>query len=317
MDESPDYSDDEEVFYDAGEECSPDDGDAPSPESRELDEGGRRPCDALRSLPRRFPRTFALIFKVFLPLYLIIAISMLFGYFLCRFEAPGEMHSNNMALAAARMMEQLKQFNLMTINISPLLCLDLYLNGLNGTSLPQDIIDKHNDQLFVLDGLTAAQDLLFGSEFSTANLTVSNVTALRWFMADCATETKLQAIEYQKNVFDGALFSDYIGSEVTFNWIKCPVPDQSDAGKNETDAGDLMNVVTETFVIYEAGAQLEYAQQRWEQDLNKTYHEYYAIYQTNFTENEARAKAIRDAYANADGFDHCVEDVLSSAWWAL
>ena len=47
------------------------------------------------------------------------------------------------------MMEQLEKFNLLTINIGPLLCLDLYLSELNETSLPQDIIDKHNDQLFV------------------------------------------------------------------------------------------------------------------------------------------------------------------------
>jgi hypothetical protein len=64
-----------------------------------------------------------------------------------------------------------------------------------------------------------------------------------------------------------------------------------------------VNVVSETFVIYEAGAQLEYAQQRWEQDLNKTYHEYYEQYRQspNLTENEARAKAIRNAYLKQMG----------------
>ncbi len=64
-----------------------------------------------------------------------------------------------------------------------------------------------------------------------------------------------------------------------------------------------MNVVSEMFVIYEAGPQLEYAQQRWEQDLNKTYHEYYEQYRQspNLTENEARAKAIRNAYLKQTG----------------
>eukprot|EP00956_Cyclotella_meneghiniana_P041215 scaffold219022_cov76-Cyclotella_meneghiniana.AAC.1 len=42
------------------------------------------------NLRHRFPRTFAITFQVFLPLYSLIALSMVFGYFLCKLEAPGE-----------------------------------------------------------------------------------------------------------------------------------------------------------------------------------------------------------------------------------
>jgi hypothetical protein len=82
---------------------------------------------------------------------------------------------------------------------------------------------------------------------------------------------------------------------------------------------DLTDLVSETFVVYEAGAQLEYVTQRWESDLSKTYDDYFAQYRntTNMTPLEVRAKTIRDAYNNADGFDACVEDVLSAAWWSL
>lgn len=69
-------------------------------------------------------------------------------------------------------------------------------------------------------------DLLVASDFNAANLTVSNVTEMRLFIADCVTDTKLRAIEFQKRVFDGTFFYDYVGSEVSFNWIKCPVPRQ-------------------------------------------------------------------------------------------
>ena len=47
--------------------------------------------------------------------------------------------------------------------------------------------------------------------------------------------------------------------------------------------------------------------------------EYYGMYRNNatLTSNEAWAKALIDAYKTADGFDHCVEDVMSTAWWAF
>ena len=85
--------------------------------------------------------------------------------------------------------------------------------------------------------------------------------------------------------------------------------------QNETDLSD---VVSETFALYEAGEQLKYVQTRWEQDLNETYEDYYAEFlNMNMSIVEAKRKALADAYVNANGFDGCVEDIMSAAWWSL
>lgn len=97
--------------YDADEVYIPQDSKVQDASPSQTQDTPRKGCSLCRSLQRRFPRTFALIFQVFLPLYSLIAIAMVFGYFLCRLEAPGEKHSNNMALAAAHMMDQLAKLN--------------------------------------------------------------------------------------------------------------------------------------------------------------------------------------------------------------
>ena len=313
----------DEVFYDADEGILPEESSA-QPDADEKQDIAppqtqdpikqKRRCSPCCGIPRRFPRTFALIFQVFLPLYSLIAIAMIFGYFLCRLEAPGEIHDNNMALAANRMMEQLARMNEITVTITPLLCLDTYLENVELATLVDDIT-HFNSQLYMVDGDYVVQQMLSsGGNFNLQNISVSNFTEMRNFISTCGIEINKMVLEFQETAFNNTILDEYVGSEVTFNWIKCPV-DKTDVSSNETD---LTDVVSETFALYEAGEQLKHVQERWEQDLNATYEERYAEYlSTNMSVVEAKRKALAEAYANADGFDGCVEDVMSAAWWSL
>jgi hypothetical protein len=275
-------------------------------------------CPWCSNLPRRFPRTIALVFRVFLPLYSLILIAMVFGYFLCRLEAPGEKHANNMALAANNLVDQMERLNEMTLTVVPLICFERYIKRINGTQTFQDPLEEYINKLFIENGYDVVQQLL-EHDFTMPNISVSNLTELRLFTAECGIKMNEMVNQFREQAYNDASISDYIGNEVTFNWIKCPV----DKNKSLTDVDltdvDLTDLVSETFVVYEAGAQLEYVTQRWESDLSKTYDDYFAQYRntTNMTPLEVRAKTIRDAYNNADGFDACVEDVLSAAWWSL
>ena len=258
----------DEIFFDAEEHASDDGSKSPRNQTQEnAHDTSKKRCSVLRSLPRRFPRTFALIFQVFLPLYSLIGIAMIFGYFLCRIEGPGEKYANNMALAASHMMDQLARLSEVTINVIPLLCLDAYLATMDGASINQEAY--FDTQLFTQNGhITAAQDILNATDFSITSLNITNLTAFRSFIADCGTEKSRQTEELGESIYNNDILAEYIGSEVTFNWVKCPVPDDN---SNDEEAVDLTEVVSETFVVYEAGAQLDYAKHRWEMDLNETF----------------------------------------------
>ena len=302
---------DNEVFYDADEGISnsvPPDADekqdiAPPQTQHNLFDQRRR-CSHCCGIPQRFPRTHALMIRVFLPLYSLIAIAMFFGYFLCRLEAPKEIHDNNMSLAANQMMDHLARMNELAGRVIPLLCLDDYLMHLNGTLFVKDFKAYNNQQY--LEKLS--------SDFKTLNISISNFTEMRNFISTCGLNGSEGFLEFQRTAIDDTILDEYLGSEVTFNWIKCPL-DKTDAGPNEKD---LTDVVSETFALYEAGEQLKHVQERWEQDFNKTFDRIYMEHlNMNKTAVEARQKALAEAYVNANGFDGCVEDVMSAAWWSL
>lgn len=196
----------------------------------------------------------------------------------------------------------------------PLICLDRYINHLNDSGPWQDPLEKFNNQLFVEDGNAVLDHLLLDGELDLPNVTVSNLTSARFFTAQCGKMVNQVVRRFQEAAYNDDTLNDYIGAEVTFNWIKCPV------NKTEPDVAlGLADVVTETFATYDAGLQFQFAYQRWENDLNRTFAKYYAQYRQtpNLTSIAARGKAIGDAYAIANGFDHCVEDVMAAAWWAF
>jgi hypothetical protein len=63
--------------------------------------------------------------------------------------------------------------------------------------------------------------------------------------------------------FQGAAYNDetlneYIGAEVTFNWIKFPV----NKTEPEVDEPDSADAVAETFATYDVGSQFQFAYQR-------------------------------------------------------
>ena len=58
-------------------------------------DNGKGADDGSCSCSRKWPRTSALLFGVVLPLFLLIAISLFFGYFLAMLEAPNEIDENN------------------------------------------------------------------------------------------------------------------------------------------------------------------------------------------------------------------------------
>ena len=342
---------DEEVFFDANEDYS-----STSQPKQNRDDISQVqepkqnwPCTPMYAclyfygapccnLPHRFPRTFAMIFQVFIPLYCelnflaciyfqnnflsnmivssipslaLIAIATLFGYVLCRLEAPDEMAANNMALAAEHAMDQLAGLNDIFRIAAPLICVDAYFGQLNRGELTEEEFDKFlNDKvdvLFDVEGDPLIQDLL-KSETNITNMSVSNLTDMRLFTSQCGIKMNDIHREFTERTYNE---TNYIG-DVTFNWIKCPVENF------DHNVSGVEGIVYGTFTVHEPGEQLKSVKKKWEQDFQQLFDLYFAEYeQSGFDTIDSRIMAIADAYENADGFDSCISDVMSTAWWFL
>lgn len=214
-----------------------------------------------------------------------------------------------MALAAAHKLEQLDRLSTMTLTVFPLICMERYIRHKNGEPR-KDPLKEFNDQLTAADGDSVLQTLLEKELLINDDMSKYNLAEMRKFIAGCGKKVT-EKVEEIKDAYSDETLQNYIGSEVTFNWIKCPV------GKNITKnyGSNFGGLINEIFVMYNPGEQLKITQERWESSLNESYTEYYANYiqedETPATSINARIKAIDDAYANADGFDLCVVSPIS------
>ena len=214
-----------------------------------------------------------------------------------------------MALAAGHKLEQLGRLSDMTLTVFPLICMERYIKHKNGE--PQkDPLEEFNDQLTAADGNTVIEALLEKELFINNDTSNYNFAEMRKFIAGCGMKVT-NKVEELKDTYSDKTLQNYIGTEVTFNWIKCPV------GKNTINdnlGAHLGGLINEVFVMYDPEEQLNFTQERWENSLNETYTEYYASYlheDSTLTSIDARIKAIDVAYANADGFDLCVVSLKS------
>ena len=85
-------------------------------------------CCCCKTFPERWPRTFALWVGVVLPLFLLIAVSCLFGYGLARLESPGEIVSNDDVIATRAGVALSTKFVTDLTRKLPHVCLSVYFS---------------------------------------------------------------------------------------------------------------------------------------------------------------------------------------------
>ena len=248
-----------------------------------------------------------------IPSLALIAIAMLFGYVLCQLEAPGEMAANNMVLASEHMMDQLAGLNELFVTVAPSICVDAYFRQLYGGELSEKELDNFLydkvDELFDIEGDLLIKELLRSeTSLPNTNMLVSNLTDIRLFTSQCGIKMNDFFREFTERTYNE---TDYTG-DVTFNWIKCSVENYDD------NVSDLDGLISRTFAVHEPGEQLKFVKMKWEKDFELLVDQYFAEYrQSGFDRIDSRIMAIADSYENADGFDSCVSDVMSTAWWFL
>jgi hypothetical protein len=268
-------------------------------------------CSCCGKCIASWPRTFEILFGVIFPLWLLIALSLWFGYFLAKLEAPNEIRENNNILAARAQVRLLGSLAARATEVIPTICFELFLLGRpvsNLDSAVKVVLEKTDPfQAGTTQPNPPVEAIL------SDDLVVVNKTAMYEFMRDCGeeawpiTEALLQRAD---DVIDISI------TALTFNWIRC---------------GPWANGLGSTGVLaplpdadLKPEAQQEFFNQTWYDDQQQLFEKYLEEYlEANETTNgeylganltllAARFQAFQDSAGNATGGSKCFLNVPGS-----
>jgi hypothetical protein len=200
------------------------------------------------NLKGTFPRLYAIVFRVVVPLWVLIFISAVCGYFLANMEAPAEFDQNDFYLSrqiieTSKLREELEvAFNL------PLRCYDMYLESRGYPNANNEVVEELYGPPY-LDAtgslFAGREDPDFTNETNYVNLNATglghhqnssridnwyindtimdrvenHVNGTRDFMVTCGEDAGEIAVE----LYDVSLAIDTVVSynRLTFTWIRC------------------------------------------------------------------------------------------------
>lgn len=257
-----------------------------------------------KGLSMKYPRSFALNFGVICPLFLLIGVSLFFGYWIAQLEAPDEKQSNN-NLIANRALVALSQafYSNVTVRL-PQLCLEIFDDDsktLNNTLGPEF--------REILTRIIENQGAIAGNS-TIANPQNKNTSGLGEFMWKCGYEGAVLADEFVEAV---PLFVDdrIIANELSFNWIQC-----NGANMSGTLSQQLWGRPYANKTRFKPDAQQDFAITEWRRQQQQVYNDTLAkLLEENETVLEAQLDAFKYSIQQADGFDHCYPDLVSGAWF--
>jgi hypothetical protein len=242
----------------------------------------------LKSIPVKYPRTFSVVFAIIFPLWGLIAIAVVCGYFLAQYEAPMELDLNDLIIA--------NQFTIQSFNLDATLDkivhlpVDCFVEYLDSKSLGDtdisllDLTDHFTDGTNEVPGLIET----LGEELSV----------LRSHMVNCS--------ERAQKLVDTSLFIQnktsfaLARSDLSFNWVRC---------WNETEVGSLKTLHPSPLQIQAAADQPSFYRSVWEEDRERIFSEYLA------DESIDPIEALNLSILEATGRDHCRENIGGTAWF--
>jgi len=289
----------------------------------------------LTSLPKKWPRIFSLIFGVVslgdgwsslscsqhegvqsahtmitclfqvMPLWLLIGVSLFFGYGLAQLEAPAEIDGDNDVIANRALVDATTQFRSNVTERLPQICLDIFTQNVSVS----ETLELEFDEIFarVLD--RQAQTPVNSSEVAS-NLDLSRSSELLGFMLECG-KTGLDTAD--KFTFQD-MESGYVGESLSFNWIRCDGLglDSSKKLYQQIWGRPFADVSRLQPDAQEAAAVLE-----WRRSRQELYNEYMKdlVLADGTRPVGARLLAFRQSLEYANGFSHCYPNSAAGAWF--
>ena len=238
-------------------------------------------CRHVYNIPNRRPRCYSICVVIILPLWFLVLLSMVSGYFLANLEAPLEVESNDGQLAgrASLIFELNRTYRF--INELPRLCFDKYQ-------------DRNASNTTITDRNATFEDLwgYFQND-------------LEEYMRDC-TDVSQDIINYVKDSLEQV--RDYQPEQLTFNWIRCFNKTAVPGGRgwflpseSERDAVKLAN-------------QTIFFTETWEQQQEAFYYEYLGDNNSDPTLEE-QTKAFAYSINLATGDQDCNPNSQGTAWF--
>jgi hypothetical protein len=277
---------------------------------------GRR-CSCCGKCIARWPRTFAIFFGVVFPLWLLIALSIFFGYFLAELEAPNEISQNNNIMAAQAQVLLLGSLAARAAEVIPTICFELFLLGLPVTNIGPAVE-------FVLDntdpfqaGARQQTSPVVGAILSD-DLIVVNKTAMYEFMQGCGDVAGPITEALLRRADD---VSDIRTTSLTFNWIRC--------GPWANGLGSSGLLAPRPVDELRPEAQQKIYNQTWYDDQQQLFDKYLEEYMeanltvyedylgANLTILAARLQAFQDSIGNATGGSKCFLNAPGSGEFCL
>jgi hypothetical protein len=273
-------------------------------------------CSCCGKCIASWPRTFALFFGVVFPLWLLIALSIFFGYFLAELEAPNEIIQNNNIMAAQAQVRLLGSLAARASEVIPTLCFELFLLGLPVTNIGTAVeVVLNNTDPFQAGARPTSP--VVGAILSD-DLIVVNKTAMYEFMQGCGDVARPITEALLRRADD---VSDISTTALTFNWIRC--------GPWANGLGGPGVLYPRPIVELRPEAQQEFYNQTWYDDQQQLFAKYLEEYmKANFTAYDedlganltvlaARYQAFQDSIGNATGGSKCYLNVPASGEFCL
>jgi hypothetical protein len=270
-------------------------------------------CSCCGGYIARWPRIFAIFFGVVFPLWLLIALSVFFGFFLAKLEAPNEIIQNDDILEAQAELRVLGSLAARAAQAIPVICFELFLLARPVTDMGFELeMALEKDGNFFLNRTAQPETTQplpeeVGAILSD-DLIVLNKTTMHEFMQRCGDEARPITESFLQR---GGSIRDISAAELTFNWIRCGPWADGLGSSGVRDPHDVVDLRPE--------AQAKFYRQTWNDDQQRLFDEYLEEYttasnstvyledfmETNLTVIAARFQAIKYSIGNATGGTKC------------
>ena len=236
-----------------------------------------------------FPRTHAILFRIAIPLALIMLITWFLGIPLAHFEKGEEIKTNNDIIKNMYNFTDFQEPELQFVADGPGACFDHYMT----LKVPEYEKQYNKTDLNGLDfppispGIGKAEDL---------------VGELESYMRNCTNHVNAALEEYKK--YKQREIKVASQSSLTFNWIRCW--DEDELGSNV--AGPVDPFFPSQAQKDAAIRQPTFFYDTWQNNRTALYKKYLA---ENYNETEAESKSIEEA----SGAGMCSVNKSASAWF--
>ena len=265
----------------------------------------------------RWPRFWIILLGVVLPLWFLIALSLWFGYFLAKSEAPNEVLANNDILAAQSAAAAIAAILSDFVQALPKLCFAFYVLAIDPSGL-EDVLDQILTQAQVdPTSINASVDTLL-PELLLNETILLNKTDLYEFMQDCGDKAR--------NITDEILdrsrgLSDLFATDLTFNWMRCVPWAEGLSGDSD------IFLSSNAYPSLRPDAQVGLFYETWLEDQQRLYQAYLnatswdilngtiPVDANNHTRLIAQVEAYQESIRDATGGSACQLNTAASTWF--